>query len=349
MGLFDKIKDNAKSISIKAIDGTRDDYEYDDRFDDYQADQTQPQQITPTTTTVLEDNVEGEDFVETIELEKKKAEEEKPKTDEKAEEPEKEDDKEKESKEDTKTARKSKVTEISKADHEKAEKEKRQDKAKQAAKERLAKTYVPSYKSPAGSAAKKAPAAAAKATTPVKPVARVKSIGIIDVTPNKFQTPAKGTVYARERVALSVIASQRKLNGTVPLYTSAHMNFKTRVYIDRVEYSGSFGKSVLPINQITWIKLRHSGTGVILETTDNKKVVMVVKPADRLAFADAVLKVQALQPKRGKFKDTQTVRIDQLERFGQGVDEIEQLAKLYDKGILSQEEFDAKKKQILGI
>ncbi|MCA9348008.1 SHOCT domain-containing protein [Candidatus Saccharibacteria bacterium] len=148
---------------------------------------------------------------------------------------------------------------------------------------------------------------------------------------------------------MNVLASQRKLNGTSAIYSSNHMNFKVKVYINRIEYSGSFGKSVLDINKVAWVKLRHGGTGVIIETTEGKKNVMVVKPSDRLAFTDAILKVQALQPKRKQFKDTQTIRIDQLEKISEGVDEIEKLATLYDKGILSQEEFETKKKQILGL
>jgi type II secretory pathway component GspD/PulD (secretin) len=145
------------------------------------------------------------------------------------------------------------------------------------------------------------------------------------------------------------LAARRRMDGTVPIYTANHLTFKTRVFIDRIEYSGSFGRNVLPIDHVAWIKLRAGGTGVILETTEGKRVVMVVRPKDRLAFADAVMKVQSMQPKRVKFKDTQTIRIDQLEKIGEGVDEIEKLAKLYDKGILSQEEFDAKKRQILGL
>ncbi len=256
------------------------------------------------------------------------------------------------------STRKSKVTEVSKADHEKAEKEKRQAKAKQAAKERLAKSYVPSYKKDSEKTAntkakdesskKSGDEKATEKKSDKSPVAG-KPIGIVDVAPGKFIDPTKKAIYARERAALTALASQRKLNGTVPLYVATHMNFKSRVFVNRVEYSGSFGKNVLPIEKIAWVKLRYGGTGVIIETVEGKRVVMVVKQADRLAFADAILKVQAMQPKKGKFKDTKTVRIDELEKFGDGVDEIEKLAKLYDKGILSQEEFDAKKKQILGL
>lgn len=199
--------------------------------------------------------------------------------------------------------------------------------------------YTPSYKTP--------PPAPEPAKKINKPQGR--GVKVIDVTPKKQGDPTKEAMYARERAALSALASQRRLNGTVALYVTQHLNFKTRVFIDRVEYSGSFGKNIIPIEQIAWVKLRHGGTGVILETSNSKKVVLVVKPTDRLEFADAVLKTQAMQPKRLKFKDTQTVRLDQLEKFSEGVDELEKLAKLLEKGILTQDEFDNKKKQILGL
>jgi hypothetical protein len=171
----------------------------------------------------------------------------------------------------------------------------------------------------------------------------------LDVTPAKPPEDPKQAIYARERATLAVLAGQRRMTGEVPLYVTSHLRFKTRVFIDRIEYSGSFGKNVLPIEQVAWVKLRSGGTGIIIETAEGKRVVMVVKPADRLDFADAVLRVQSMQPKREKFKDTKTVRLDQLEQFGEGIDELEKLAKLYEKGILTQEEFEAKKKQILNL
>lgn len=349
MGLFDKIKDNAKNISIRALDEANNDYEESIRPTYLQ--QT-PEPLAEAATINAPSPIETEtkavepDIAEIKESDSSNAEASDDTTNETPED--------KEEKEKPASNRKSKVTEISKQDHEKAEKEKRQNKAKQAAKERLAKSYVPSYKATKPGAkskednvstAKEATKAVAKKLT-VRPR---KNIGIIDVTPNKLQAPAVGAGYARERAALTVLASQRKLNGTVPLYSANHMNFRVKVFIDRIEYSGSFGKNVIPIEQVAWVKLRHGGTGIIVETVNNKRVVMVVKQSDRLGFTDAVLKVQALQPKKNKFKDTKTIRIDELERFSEGVDEIEKLAKLYDKGILSQQEFDAKKKQILGL
>lgn len=353
MGLFDKIRDNARDLSMKAIEATR---EYDE---DYLS-KRQPAAVEPPVEPAPETSQEPEpaetdtsedesQFLTDEPIEAPAPETEASKKPEKPEGAE-------EKTEPAKPARLSKVTEISKTDYEQSQKEKKREEAKQAAKERLAKSYTPSYKPIKSSSKikvtdhdveqdKSEETPAAKLQKPVK----TKPVGIVDITPKKLPDPLKGAIYARERAALSALASQRKLNGTVPLYVAQHMNFKTCVFINRIEYSGSFGKNTLPINQVAWVKLRHGGTGVIIETTEGKRVVMVVKPADRLAFADAVIKVQAMQPKKGKFRDTQTVRIDQLERFSEGVDELEKLAKLYDKGIISKDEFDAKKKQILGI
>ncbi len=172
---------------------------------------------------------------------------------------------------------------------------------------------------------------------------------VIDVTPFKVVDPIKRMSYERERAALAALNAQRRMNGTVPLYITSHMSFKTRVFINRIEYSGTFGKTVVPINQVSWVKLRAGGTGVIVETTAGKKVVMVVKPKDRLSFAEAVMRVQSLQPKRTKPKDTLTIRIDELDRVSEGIEEIEKLASLVKKGYITEEEFNMKKRQILGL
>lgn len=344
MGLFDKIKDNAKTISMKAIESTQE-------FDEEVLDENQPitarddksaevpddalaiaptstlvsaedktaQPIKTTAKVVNEDEDNGPVNVSTGTAKKNETSEdktqEKPAT-------EKSDKQPKEDKEENKQvlSRHSRITEVPKEP----------------------KTYRPFYKSSLPESEQKSNKTDSNKQGPRRNV-------LIDVSPQKIVDPVKRAIYDRERAALAALSNQRRMNGTVPLYSTDHMKFKTKVFINRIEYSGSFGRNTLPIEQIAWVKLRAAGTGVILETIEGKRVVMVIKPKDRLAFADAVLKVQELQPKKGKFKDTQTVRIDQLEKFGEGVDEIEKLAKLYDKGILTQEEFDAKKKQILGI
>ncbi|MBA2279465.1 SHOCT domain-containing protein [Candidatus Saccharibacteria bacterium] len=183
------------------------------------------------------------------------------------------------------------------------------------------------------------------------PVSRamMRNLKVIDVTPLRGVDPIKRMSYERERAALAALNAQRRMNGTIPLYITSHMSFKTRIFINRIEYSGTFGKTVIPINQVGWVKLRASGTGVIVETTTGKKVVMVVKPKDRLSFAEAVMKVQSLQPKRTKPKDTLTIRIDELDRVSEGIEEIEKLAGLVKKGYITEEEFNTKKRQILGL
>lgn len=334
MGLFDKIKDNARDLSMKAIEATR------EEIDDYEQNKKEPEIISADTETVsfaeepsyIEESTSPVEVIEP-ELEVAEDEAKQPKKEEPAEEV-------------SEKPKHSKIIEISKSEYEESKKVKKAEETKQAAKERLAKSYTPSYKS--AKTEEKAEENQTATTSPKK-AARAVPIGIVDITPGKFTDPTKEALYARERAALNVIASRRKLDGSVPLYVANHMNFKTRVFIDRIEYSGSFGKTKVPISQVAWVKLRATGTGIIIETIEGKRLVMVVKTSDRLAFADAVLKVQSMQPKKGKFKDTKTIRIDELDKFTEGVDEIEKLAKLYDKGILSQEEFDAKKKQILGI
>jgi ribosomal protein S25 len=318
MGLFDKIKDNAKNISIRAIEESDEGEEYgvdpnatldtaDNSFD--------------TTTPSPQDVIEP---TETVNTDKPEVKEPEP-----AKEPEEV--------APTKAESSPKVTE--KPKEEKPAKDKVQEQTPEVPKPRQ-----PYYKSTVVKVVDYKSKTDQKKTSTTRPGTHV-----IDITPQKIQDPVKREVYARERAAMSALASQRKLNGTVALYVTTHLNFKTRVYINRIEYSGSFGKNVLPIETVAWVKLRSGGTGIIIETTDGKRVVMVIKPKDRLDFADAVLKVQEMQPKRVKFKDTQTVRIDQLEQFTDDFDELEKLAKLRDKGIVTQEEFDTKKKKILGI
>ncbi len=338
MGLFDKIKDNAKNISIKAIEATR---EYDE---DYLAAQQAEPEATPApipADTPANDDTPAAAPADADSLGTEGLTYE---TDEPADEP---------AKEPAPAPRKSRITEVPKEKVEPKTKTSSHASARSASSTQKppVKPYRPFYKTSIEDKPEdKKSDTPGKDSEDKKPAAKPrKPISVIDITPKRTQHPLKGAIYARERAAITALASQRKLSGTVALYATNYMNFRTRVYINRIEYSGSFGKTKLPIEDVSWVKLRAGGTGVIIETTEGKRVVMVIKPQDRLAFADAVIKVQALQPKRAKFKDTQTVRIDELEKFSEGIDEIEKLAKLYDKGILSQEEFETKKKQILGI
>jgi hypothetical protein len=318
MGLFDKIKDNAKNISIRALEDTESDA-YPETAD-YPAENPETGVIAPSPATIAEPAPQTE-----VKPTSKTPEKKEPEPTKKPEQP-------KETKSDQKPAAPKTNPLIKLPAPEKS------------LPARTSVTRTPASKSPFKSTDDIRPPKANVSRTPAPAGKKV-----LDVTPHKPVEPAKQAIYARERAAMTALAAQRRMNGSVPLYVTSHLNFKTRVYIDRIEYSGSFGKNVLPIDQVGWVKLRAGGTGIILETTEGKRVVMVVKPKDRLEFADAVLKVQAMQPKREKFKDTQTVRLDQLEKLGEGVDEIEKLAKLYEKGILTLEEFEAKKKQILGI
>jgi hypothetical protein len=172
---------------------------------------------------------------------------------------------------------------------------------------------------------------------------------VLDITPqladrDKF----KKEYMARERAAMQTLATQRRLTGAVPVYSTEHLKFRTRVFIDRIEYVGKFGKTIVPIEQVAWVKLRAGGTGVIIETVENKRVVMVVAPRDRIRFAEMVVRVQELLPLRLRAKAT-GMPIRELEKLSFGTDELEKLADLRDKGIITDREFDLKKKEILGL
>jgi hypothetical protein len=326
MGLFDKIKDNAKNISIRALEESQD----DDLIVAPESMPAQTEVVSP-----LEPVVEALQEATVLDQQPSELSEE--------QFAESADNKEDEAETPKDMSRKSKITEVPKETVQvKREASKSKEPPARPTPAKSSSTnYQPHYKMDKQSEESKQSRTGISIGAP--------KAKVLDVTPHKPAEPARQAIFARERATMAVLASQRRMNGEVPLYTTTHLRFKTRVFINRIEYSGSFGKNVLPIENVAWVKLRSGGTGVIIETTEGKRVVMVVKPADRLEFADAILKVQALQPKREKFKDTKTVRLDQLDQLGEGMDDLEKLAKLYDKGILTQDEFEAKKKQILGI
>lgn len=176
-----------------------------------------------------------------------------------------------------------------------------------------------------------------------------------DIKAVKIDDPERRAIMSRERSAILELSNQRRLEGKTSLFTTSHLNFKTRVFINRIEYSGTFGKNVLPIEQVAWIRLRHGGTGVMIETTNGKKVVMVINPKDRLSFAAAVMKMQSLLPKVKKLHDKKllqedrTVRLDVLDDVSLEADDIERIAKLYKRGLITKAEYELKKKQILDI
>lgn len=181
------------------------------------------------------------------------------------------------------------------------------------------------------------------------PAAQPKHFDVQTTASQRDPERAKKLLYARERAAIATLAAQKRMNGAVPFYTSTYLNFKIRVFIDRVEYIGSFGKNVIPMDTVAWVKLRAGGTGMIIETKDTRRIVMVVKPKDRIDLAEAIIKVQEMQPKRVKKVEDKSLRIDYLDKVSTGIEELEKLAILQEKGIITKEEFEAKKKQILDL
>jgi hypothetical protein len=155
--------------------------------------------------------------------------------------------------------------------------------------------------------------------------------------PEEEAPKLENDITSKDREAIAALAAQLQLTGTEPVFNTLHMNFRIKVYINRIEYMGTFGKVVIP-------------TGIIIETTTNKRVVMIVHPRDRIKLCDAILKVQQMYIDRSANGITSDgANRTELEKLGASLDELEKLARLKDKGIITPQEFAAKKRQLLGI
>ena len=120
-----------------------------------------------------------------------------------------------------------------------------------------------------------------------------------------------------------------------PLFKTSYMGFWINIYPNRVEFKSGVGSKSIPINEIASIQLSMFGVGKItLETAGGTKYSIPThkKKAVQQAIYDA-------QAQLGKGNQPKT----------SDADEITKLNELKEKGVLTQKEFDQKKKQILGI
>lgn len=119
-----------------------------------------------------------------------------------------------------------------------------------------------------------------------------------------------------------------------PLYKSSYMGFWISVYPNRVECNAGFKLNSIPINQVASVEAPILSK-VVIETSGGKKyeIPTLKKKEVQQAIHDAQANFS------GNKASTQS----------SGSDEIARLYELKEKGIISQEEFDQKKKQILGL
>lgn len=119
------------------------------------------------------------------------------------------------------------------------------------------------------------------------------------------------------------------------IFQTNYLGSKVIVHDNRLEWKMLFQKQSIPINQIasvdTTIPLY---AGVVIETTGGKKYRIPVKLSDKKKLEEAIYKAQE------KSQATNSGKSNNL-------NDLEKLAELKKKGIITKEEFEAKKKKIL--
>ncbi len=124
-------------------------------------------------------------------------------------------------------------------------------------------------------------------------------------------------------------------NEEQPLYEASVMGSRARVYKNRIELKRLGENESIPLNQIASVQLGTMGQRtVIIETTGGKKYTTAVK--DKKALRQAIISAMESDKPQTSTAPSPT-------------DELEKLADLKEKGIITQADFDAKKKQLLGI
>ena len=123
--------------------------------------------------------------------------------------------------------------------------------------------------------------------------------------------------------------------GEQPFYQTSRMSFYVKVYSNRIEFKHGMVHQSIPIKQIANVELGVIGQDkIIIETTGGEKFDMVA-------------------PKKKQLREAIYKAIDASTIIGQphasDADELTKLAQLRQKGIVTQQEFDAKKRQILGL
>lgn len=121
-----------------------------------------------------------------------------------------------------------------------------------------------------------------------------------------------------------------------PLFKTSYLGSTVKVFPTHLEWSMLFKKQSVPINQIASIELGvPMYAQVVIETTGGKKFKVPVGLGEKNKLRDAIYQAQ---------NPTQTAPGQQS-----SVNDLEKLAELKEKGVITQEEFEAKKKQLLGV
>ena len=123
-----------------------------------------------------------------------------------------------------------------------------------------------------------------------------------------------------------------------PLFESNYLGSWVKVYSNRVDFSSyvGFGSESVPINQIASVRTSTMGImKITIETTGGKKYTLPTHKKQEVK--QAIYDAQAALTKGNGNQKTDVA------------DEIKKLNALKEEGILTQDEFDKKKKQLLGL
>ena len=117
------------------------------------------------------------------------------------------------------------------------------------------------------------------------------------------------------------------------LFKTSYLGSTVTIYKNKLEWKMLFKRQSIPINQIASVDTTiPMYAGIVIETTGGKKYKIPVMFTQKKQLEEAIYQAQG-----GESQEKQ------------GIDSLEKLAELRDKKIITQEEFNAKKKQILGL
>jgi hypothetical protein len=121
-----------------------------------------------------------------------------------------------------------------------------------------------------------------------------------------------------------------------PIFVTSYAGSKVTVYQDRLVWQMLFKKQTIPISQIASMDTNIPlYAGVSIETTGGKRFKIPVQPFAKQKLQDAI--------------DNARCGGSSTQGATNNIDDLGKLSDLKEKGVITQEEFDAKKKQILGI
>lgn len=120
-----------------------------------------------------------------------------------------------------------------------------------------------------------------------------------------------------------------------PLYATSYMGFYIRIYPNRIEFKVGIGGQSIPLGQIASVQVGPVlFSQIVLETTGGQKYTIPTKRKKEVK--------QAIYDAQSRFLNTGNAS------QSSAADEIAKLHDLMQKGVISQEEFEGRKKQLLG-